>query len=84
MEQLKRNPNSQFVVKEITGEGRYEGALEKKLKQYVKTGAYEIPNYNSEINDDDYDRFNIGATKQQKTAPMSPSINQGGILFEPR
>ena len=76
MESLKNKTMTFFLPRDVTGDGVTEGALEKKIKTYVRQGHYDIPNYNQ---DDDEDRkFVLG--KGIITAPISP--NSKGSMFK--
>ena len=46
MDTLQANTQQYFTANEIARGGDYEvrGSVDKEIKRYVKTGAYEIPN----------------------------------------
>ncbi len=42
MDQLKNQTQTFFMKKDITGEGKETQNLEKKIKEYNKTGKFEL------------------------------------------
>ena len=67
MDTIQSNTQTFFTNKEVTsGRGKSTGAIDSKIKRYIKTGYYEIPDTENKNKEDSVDVNLMGVAGYEK------------------